>query len=227
MKRESEFFIAVYTNECKSYCDERFYKRLREITDGRDCQVHIVDNSLDESYFKKLQKMMIELEFTCPVKVEHTKVSRDDSRTLFLRNVTDSLKILQDAFLKSDNQFFLILESDVYPKNDDLLECFLEVSRQADIIGGIYYSGFQTPEDFQPESKSLIKKAHILSGCTLYKRKVLERFKFRWSYDNLGAFPDAWMSHDAGKCYILADYQKIKCDHMTKPSGSRGQEDLI
>lgn len=226
-KQTDGFFVAVYTNECKAYCESEFFGRLKEITDGTGACVSIVDNSLGEAYYNRLCELVKSLGFTVPVKVQHIDVDRTDRKTLFQRNVTESVQLLRDEFLASDKSYFVILESDIYPKDVNLFNNFLEVVEKADIIGGMYYIGWHKPEAFDPNENGLHPTHHFLSGCTLYKRKVIKKIPFRWSTDNVGAFPDAWMSVDAGKKgFVLADYWKIKCDHMMNDRGTRGQEEL-
>jgi hypothetical protein len=214
-----DFFIAIYTNDCKSYCDEQFFKNLFE-TDIEEATIRIVDNSLTPDYAKKLGNLT-------GLGVVNIVVDRDDMKTLFLRNVTDSLKILRDYFLASNCKYFVILESDILPPVK-WLDYFLEVIDKADIIGGIYYSGFHSQEMFDnPEIFQTTN--HALSGCTLYKREVIESIPFRWNNENLNAFPDAWICYDAveyGNNFKIANYSKIKCIHLHDVDGSRGLEKL-
>jgi hypothetical protein len=220
----SDFFIAIYTNQCKNYCDQQFFKNLFQ-SDIGDAGVHIVDNSIDEEYIKSLQNLISPLSQNCSI--DHIIVSREDKQTLFLRNVTESVNFLRDMFLRTNCKYFVILESDVMPP-PDWLQSFNEVIDRADVIGGIYYPGFHTPEMFSlPDTFQ--PTHHVLSGCALYKREIIEKIPFRWSTENLGAFPDAWLSYDSGRNgnnFKLANYSKIKCKHFHLPGGSRGQEFL-
>lgn len=223
-RKHSGFFVAIYTNACKTYCDREFFGRLRELTARSDIQIGIVDNSVGEDYFERLKALISELKFTVPVNLMHIDVDREDRETLFQRNVTESLIELRQQFLKSDKLFFVTLETDIYPKADNLFELFEDVIDDADIIGGIYYIGWHNVEAFAPGADGLHETHHVLSGCTLYKRKVIEKIPFRWSRENLGAFPDAWIAHDNHGRFRQADYWKIQCKHMTTATGSRGQE---
>jgi hypothetical protein len=222
----SDFFIAIYTNQCKNYCDQQFFKNLFQ-SDIGDAGVHIVDNSIDEEYVKSLQNLISPLSQNCSI--DHIIVSREDKQTLFLRNVTESVNFLRDMFLKTSCKYFVILESDVLPPQN-WLHSFNEVIEKADIIGGIYYKGFHSTEMFSLPDEFQFTH-HVLSGCALYKREVIERIPFRWSLENRGAFPDAWICYDSsrnGNNFKLANYSKIKCKHLDKPGSMvRGQEDLI
>jgi len=140
----NDYFIAVYTHECKSCCDNKFFNRLTMI--GGD--VHVVDNSDDTWYYDRLRKMV------GFASVEHLDVEADDHG--FLRRVTESVKRLQEKFLETDKGAFVILESDVLaPRN--LLSLFEEVRGKADIIGGIYYRGFHNDKWFVPGYEKLVE----------------------------------------------------------------------
>jgi hypothetical protein len=209
-----DVFIAVYTNECKSYCDELFFNNLLNSNIG-NASVNVVDNSVSSDYYNKLKQYNINL--------YHIDVDREDKRTLFLRNVTESVLFLRDIFLKGKWKYFVILESDVIPEKD-WLSYFIEVKDEANIIGGIYYAGFHQPELWW--GKKLIPTHHVLSGCAFYHREIIEKFPFRWSVDDLNAFPDAWICYDYGDKARISNYTKIKCSHLSKENGSRGHEDL-
>jgi hypothetical protein len=218
----SDFFIAIYTNECKNYCDQQFFQNLFR-SDIGDASVHIVDNSIDGVYADNLKKIISPLSNN--YNIYHIVVSRADRNMLFLRNVTDSVNYLRDIFLKTQCKYFVILESDVIPPAN-WLQSFLEVIDKASIIGGIYYAGMHPQEMFDSNDK-FVYTDFVLSGCTLYKREVIERFSFYWSNNVPGAFPDGFMSAEARNAgYKLADYSKIKCQHIHMPSGSRGLENL-
>ncbi len=207
-------FIAVYTNECKSYCDELFFNTLLN-SNIEQAKVSVIDNSIT-GYVNRLKILC-----NNKAEVNHIDVSRGNQRTLFLRNVTESLLKLREQFLKTNCKYFIILESDVCPIDKEWLNYFMEVIDKADIIGGLYYHGFHGDDLFF--SNDIVYVNHVLSGCTLYKREIIEKYSFRWDENNLGAFPDAWICQDA-KNYRIANYCKIKCNHIHKKNGNRGLE---
>ncbi|MCP4648795.1 MAG: hypothetical protein GY853_01765 [PVC group bacterium] len=208
-------FIAIYTNKCKEYCDQRFFSNLFS-SNLNHASVNVVDNSSDIEYTKKLEKI-------CEDKANVYRIDIDEKRkdVRFLRNVTESVLLLREKFLEGNWKYFIILESDVLPKDNEWLTSFMEVTDEADIIGGLYYMGFHDPGLWQGEIR-VVPTHHVLSGCTLYKREVIEKYPFRWSEENLGAFPDAYICFDAGNEYRLANYTKIVCDHLEKSQGDRG-----
>lgn len=220
MELKNNFFIAVYTNECKDYCDEEFFENLLKLKNNN--YLGIVDNTIGDNYFKKLRKLAP----TAAIKKVNPPIEPNSS--LFQRNVTESVNSLRDDFLKIGKDYFLIIESDVLPPLDllnklqesinylDNLDYVIEDVKPWGIIGGLYYDGFH---DYN--LKGLNKKSHILSGCTLYKRELIEKYPFRYDPDNLGPFPDAWICVDAGKEYSLWNNHDIICNHLHTKSGTR------
>lgn len=216
----SDFFIAIYTNECKEYCDGKFFHHLFS-TDIGNAHLHIIDNTINTTYMSNLKALCVGRN------VHHINVQRNEDETQFVRNVAESVSFLRDIFLKTDCKYFVIVESDVLPPHN-WLHYFLEVIDKADIIGGIYYKGFHPQEFFDSEEAIFQETNHVLSGCTLYKREVIEKIPFRWSPENMAAFPDAWICYDSGQYgFRKANYSKIKCDHLEKPGSMvRGRENL-
>lgn len=229
-----KYFIAIYTNQVKQYCDQQFFRILGKITENRDCFIHIVDNTSDISenpkYLQRLHDHMEEWLGHKYFGIYKINVNYLPKETLFLRNVTDSINFLRRLFLNLDSQYFMTIESDTIPPIN-LLNLFIEVENKADIIGGIYYQGFHNPILWNPCVDQLVESKHVLSGCTLYNRKVIEKFEFRYE-DNGGIgyqeFPDSCISIDALKeGFKLANYSKIKCLHIEDwNKEGRGRDNL-
>ena len=215
--------LATYTNKVKDYCERQFFDRFLSY----EADKIIVDNTAGTDYYHHLQEI-------AGADVVHVDVKREPLKTRFLRNVTESANYIRDYFLDNDYRYLIIIESDVIPPKD-LLSLFDDAMYIANFIhdvkggknwgaiGGIYYDGFH---DFSKAGEdTIVEKPHVLSGCTLYKRELLEKHKFRWSYEDIGAFPDAWICHDSPE-YIKYDYYKIVCDHLKDADGRRGQQKL-
>lgn len=224
----NKYFIATYTNKVKDYCDEKFFKKIKELKG--DNYVGVVDNTIGNDYFKRLVRMV-------PGNIYKVNVPAEPKRTQFLRNVAESVSALREDFLQRDEDYFLIIESDVIPPKDLLqhfdnaieqLNCLDAVSKIAvdgenekiikpwGAIAAIYYKGFHNYDltGLQPTH-------HCLSGCTVYKREAVEKYPFRWSEENLDAFPDAFWSHDAGQEYSLWNDHTIHCEHVHAANGTR------
>ena len=214
----SKYFIAVYTHEVKDYCKEEFFDNLSNLS-SKDFELHIVDNTQDMDHSMLLRQ-------TCPVENQLTylNIPREPHNTLFLRRVTESVNKLRDDFLDSDCNYFLIIESDLLVPLD-VLEQFDKTIEQLDdnwgIVGGTYYKGFH---DFT--KKGIYETNHALSGCTVYKKEVIKEYPFRWSTENMGAFPDAWICYDVNldKKYKIYNQGDILCDHLHDKTGRRGHQ---
>jgi len=216
------YLLSTYTHEVKSYCDEIFFERFLSY----DCDKIVVDNSQGMEYTDRLRDLT-------ELNVMHVDVPKEPQRTRFLRNVTDSANAVRSKFLEGRCKYLIIIESDVLPPVN-LLTLFDEAMGMADdlpfgkwaAIGGLYYAGFH---NFRGAGKIELEKTHhVLSGCTVYSRDIIEQFPFRWDWENVGAFPDAWICDDINRNtdMSLYNYKKIICEHMTNREGRRGHEDL-
>ncbi len=219
-------FIAIYTHSSKQYCDKQFFKALFKSNIG-NALVSIIDNSIGTDYFNRLN--LILHPFHKNIKINHIDISRDDPKHQFLINVEQSVNELRRQFLQTDKKYFITLESDVIPRDKNWLSYFLEKAGYADILGGLYHAGFHS-NDLWDKEDEIVYTRHVLSGCTLYKRELLKVFSFRWSMKDEGAFPDAWICYDAitslKNKWRIANYTKIKCDHLTNASGGRGHDKI-
>lgn len=213
------YFIAIYTNIIKDYCDEKFFSRIYELSCGNP--VHIVDNSYGTEYYDKLVKI-------CPYdnfKIYHIDVPIKPSQSRGQRNIEQSANFLRDIYLKTDIPIFLVVESDVIPPVD-LLDRFdnTVLPDDAGMLGALYYNGHGFHD---LKLTGLQKKPHVLSGCTSYKRKLIEKYKFRYDEKELNSFPDALISRDSNKEFGLYDNHDIRCEHLHAKNGSRYSRNLI
>lgn len=215
---KNNYFIAVYTYSGKSYCDKKFFERVKEIS--KDNLVHIVDNSFNLDYYKKLIFLYNFSNFTFyhldVIKGKNVKLNSlrtTAAKINSLRTVAESVNFLRDIFLKTICPNFLIIESDVIPPID-LLEKFdnTQLPKDAGILGALYYKNFH---DFS--KKGLQRVGHALSGCTVYKRNLIEKYPFRWSIENLAAFPDAWICVDCKNDFSIWNNHDIICEHLNYP----------
>jgi len=216
-----KFFIATYTNRVKGYCDTEFLSNLAKLSVNHP--VMVVDNTIGEEYTERLTT----LTHTYPnFSVVHITVPKEPKESQFQRNVTESVNLCRDAFLRSDADHLLIIESDVLPPInllDKLEEDVLYLMGEKwGIIGGLYYRGFHNYN-----MSGLQPTHHVLSGCTLYNRELIASTPFRYDTSALGAFPDAWMSGDASnKGYTLYNDHLILCEHLEINPGNRGHNKL-
>lgn len=215
------FFIATYTNRVKDYCDTEFFSNLHKLSKGHP--VMVVDNTLDDTYTERIAT----LTNAYPnFDVNWIMVPKEPTQTRFLRNVEQSVNLCRDAFIKSNADHLLIIESDVLPPLDllDRLEegVLYLTGENWGILGGLYYQGFH---DYS--LTGMQRTNHVLSGCSLYNRELIKDTSFRWAPDTLGAFPDAIMSFDAqNKGFTLWNDHSIQCEHIEISPGNRGHGKL-
>lgn len=224
---KKKIFVAVYTNECKQYCDEQFFKMLGKLP--ANCEINIADNSINTDYVEHgISKRINENDLICEVTYMDT-IPREPKESLFQRNVAESVNRLRKDFLKSDCDYFLILESDVIPP-DGFLDIMIPCLQKVDAVGALYHRQYGAHSDYidNPEKAQEFKEeGECLSGCTLYSRKIIEEIPFRFDPNCLGAFPDTIFCFDARqKGFKFGNCQKIICDHLTDSLGLRGQQNL-
>lgn len=215
-----KYFLVSYTCDRKNYCDKEFIENLEAL--AGDNPVLIVDNTSDDgTYFERLKTLAKTAEIC------RKEVPAQPAGTRFQRSVADSVNYCRQRFLESDCHHMIIVESDVIPPIDlldrftediDHLDnrLFLGPERPWGILGALYYPGFH---DYN--LTGLEKTHHVLSGCSVYNRTLLRKYPFRYSEENLGAFPDAWICVDAGWEFSLWNDYNIHCKHLTKGDGSR------
>lgn len=208
---KDKVFVAVYTNKVKSYCDVQFFNALQNNISKE--QIYIVDNTNDSGVYTSQLKNIIDCS------IINLDIPEQPEATKFHRKVAESVLYLRDIFLKSDYKYFLIVESDVIlPANtiDTLLENIEALPEDTGAVGALYYEGYHNYE-----LMGLQYTNHVLSGCTLYKRSMIEKYPFRYQEDYLQAFPDAFICIDAINEFKYYNNHQIKCVHAHASNGSR------
>jgi hypothetical protein len=226
---EDKYFIAVYTNEVKDYCDESFFDNLFVLSRGET--VFVIDNTIGFNYYNKLKFSFLQKQYT-NFELYHLNIPEYPKESQFHRNVCDSVNSLRDRYLETCLPYFLIVESDVEPPVD-LLDKFENTINYLDtsepdwgIIGGLYYVGFHN-YNFDTTLTSFERTHHCLSGCTLYKRKLIEHYQFRYNPKDLGPFPDAFICFDAGKEFSFWNDHNVRCSHLYNHlNGTRASKNL-
>lgn len=221
----NDFFIAIYTNEVKDYCHDRFFNNVKLLS--KENQVNIIDNTKGDPavdtnhYFHRISDTFQD---HYNVKITHLKIDQEPKKTLFHRNVAESVEYLRRAFLNSDKKYFFIIESDVEPPVNVIEQLTKSINDLKDEkwggIGGLYYEGFHKFD----EKEGLSKECHVLSGCTVYSREMLQNYPFRYDENDLVPFPDALICYDAGKEYSFWNNNDIVCNHLHTPQGTRASK---
>lgn len=204
---ERNYFISIYTNQIKKYCDDIFFKRVNEVSKGNP--VCIVDNSETSDYLETLR-----IRYNYPnFSFHHIKISSGTDKAKSFRNIEESVNYIRNIYLQTNIGKFLILESDTIPPIN-LLERFdatiRTLPKKWGILGAIYYHGYHNME-----AKGLHKQNQALSGCTVYKRELIEKYPFRYDENNLGAYPDYWICHDSRNEFEIYNHYDIRCEHLS------------
>jgi hypothetical protein len=207
----TEVFIAVYTNKVKRYCDVQFFNALQNNVSTE--HIYVVDNTTDNGGYANELKNIINCNIVNLDIPEYPESSK------FHRKVAESVLYLRDIFLKSNYQYFGIVESDVIiPPNtiDTLLANIKAMPDDTGAVGALYYEGFH---DYNLTGIQYTN--HVLSGCTIYKRAMIEKYPFRWQETYMQAFPDALICLDAINEFKYYNNHDLKCTHAHTENGSR------
>jgi len=211
MAKHTDIFAAVYTNKVKSYCDVEFFNALQNNISTE--HIYVVDNTSDNgSYANQLRGII-----NC--NIFNLDIQEQPVVTKFHRKVTESVLFLRNIFLESDYKYFLIAESDVIiPPNtiDTLLENIETLPSDTGAVGALYYEGYHNYG-----LSGIQYTDHVLSGCTIYKRSMIEKYPFRYQEDYLQAFPDAFICIDAINEFKYYNNHELKCKHAHSSNGSR------
>jgi hypothetical protein len=211
MEKPTDIFVAVYTNKVKSYCDVEFFNALQNNISKE--HIYIVDNTNDNGTYSNELKNIINCN------IFNLDIPEEPHTTRFHRKVAESVLFLRDIFLKSDYKYFLIAESDVIiPPNtiDTLLENIETLPSDTGAVGALYYEGYHNYG-----LTGIQYTNHVLSGCTIYKRSMIEKYPFRYQDDFLQAFPDAFICIDAINEFKYYNNHELKCKHAHSSNGSR------
>jgi hypothetical protein len=227
-------YFGTYTYVHKIYCDREFMGQVvAQLPDELVIGKLIVDNSKGENgnsdrYCAHLQGLSDSL--GARAEVIHVDVDREPKNSIIHRRIVASANIIRDRFLTTTAEWLLLVETDVIPPQGFLPE-MMEKAQGFDIFGLPYYKGWHANEWFLPQHREVVEcspsYAHVLSGCTLYSRRLIERFPFRYDPDVLFPCPDSWISYDArNNGFRLGHYTGLKCRHLAMIDGKRGWEHL-
>jgi hypothetical protein len=210
-KSIENIFVAVYTNKVKSYCDVEFFNALKNNISTE--HIYVVDNTNDNGDYVNELRNIINCNIT------NLYIPDEPQSTKFHRKVAESVLFLRDIFLKSNYEYFLIAESDVIiPSNtiETLLKNIQSMPSDTGAIGALYYDGWHNYG-----LTGLHYTNHVLSGCTIYKRSMIEKYPFRYQEDYLQAFPDALICTDAINEFKYYNNHDLICKHAHSSNGTR------
>lgn len=187
MKQQPKILLSAPTSIIKDYIFLDWYLYVSNLT-YQNYDIYIVDNSHDFTYHQELRRFGIDIDYVNP----KGKKSVD--------YITESQNLIREKFLKGNYDYFFSLEVDIFPPRN-IIEKLL--SDKKDIVSVPYFlsSGYNTYFITQYFFKD--KRGKLFSdipdfeyafdkfrgdvhqsyangiGCTLIKRHILEKLKFR------------------------------------------------
>lgn len=189
--------VCCPTYSGKDYVFDRYIERVKSLT-YKNYDILIVDTSKDDSYFEKLK--------TYDIKVLKGKW---DERSKI--RMTNAQNMIREELLKGDYTHMLMLESDLIPPKD-IIEQLMEHDKS--VVSGWYYitkeprpclsrewtlvdMKFAQKEPLLVElAKERLYKVFSGSfGCSLIKREVLEKIKFK-VFAGFSHHSDTWFYFD-------------------------------
>ena len=213
--------VGCPTSFHKEYCLKDYTDAVKGLT-YKNHDVLLVDNSKDDSYFKKLKSLGLPV-----VKGPWHEESKE--------RIITSRNILRKKVLDENYDFFLSLEQDVIPPTD-IIERFLQHKKR--VVTGIYFNYISTKKgaelapviwskiNMEREERYFIKPSELNRGlkkvamsglgCILIHKSVLEKIKFRYE-KQYPSFDDIFFGLDCmeNKINIYAD-TNIICKHLIK-----------
>ena len=221
--KSGNILIGTYTNVVKKYCDKDFFKHLNALSRNND--VHVVDNSIGPNYYNEITAICKPF---AKFHVSHIEAPLMPSESVFHRRVIQSANYLREIFLNSNCEYLMTVESDVFPPLDIIERFEKALKRLPDnwgMLGALYHGeltgGFH---DIPNNPRGLYQPEQVLCGCTIYSRKLIEKYPFRWSSEDLAHFHDHWICEDAKREFTFWDYRDIICEH--RPSNSINEKDV-
>lgn len=215
--------VGAPNNIRKEYILDRHVKRLKELS-YPNYEVVIADNSRDDKYSESIKQKGVKC-----LKTSWYEGSR--------ARICESRNQIRQYMLDNDFDFYLSVEADVIPQRD-VIEQLLQHDK--DIVGGWYYIGDyghsrpclarewslvdgqklvnSPPMGTQLAENRLIKVFLGSMGIMLFKKKVLEKIKFK-VYEHFAHHDDTWFFFDAEnhgfEVWIDTD---LLCAHFQVPS---------
>ncbi len=134
----------------------------------------------------------------------------------------ETCRALRRLFLAASCDLYLSLESDVIVEADTIPRMLAAL--ESEYVDAVYANCYRQPEGhgFLPSTVPCFTSLFTM-GCTLFRRRVLEQIDFRYDPNLLGAFPDAFFSHDFTALGFKCWYDPtIWLEHAHRDGGTEG-----
>ena len=220
-KKMKKILVGCPTSNYHEYALKEYAEAVKSFT-YPDYDILLVDNSKEDSYFKKLKSLNLPT-----VKGPWHEEARE--------RIIPSRNILRQKVIEGNYDYFLSLEQDVIPPKD-IIERLLQYKKR--VITGIYFNYINTKNgvelapvawskiNMEREERYFIKPSNLNKGlmkiamsgvgCILIHKSVLEKIKFRYE-KKYPSFDDIFFGLDCRKnnISIYADTNLI-CKHLIK-----------
>lgn len=194
--------IAAPQHESKKYCFDDWYANVMKIN-YPNFDVLLVDNSDTDDFFTYMKNYNLYLH----------RIDVENKTTL--QRMAESHNQIRKAAIDYKYDYLLHLETDVFPKPDILINL---ISHNKPIVGVLYsilngaqrelclvenkYDSitnnlflYRNPLSITEIGKGVRKTFNCGIGCTLFNKRVLNSFEFRF-VEGVENHPDSWMAYD-------------------------------
>jgi GT2 family glycosyltransferase len=231
-----KILIAVPTYDAKNYCLDAFMQNIKNFTYPKSrLEIFIADNSATNE-----NALMIRDKYKVKT------FWRDYTGYSLMEKLADSHNQLRRYFLESDCSYMLHLESDIFPPSDVIEQLLWARKPIVNALYQVFDGAWRSPcirlFDTKPPNyndfvfhyeltnfhhywiEGKVQPCYVAGiGCSLMKRKVLQRFEFRWDKDNPSSNPpDTYFAEDL-RANNVQNYVHtgVLCFHWNKEDWGR------
>jgi len=219
-QKTPKILVGCPTYDGQAHCIERFMESLKKLV-YKNFDVIFVDNSLDESFARKISSKKYEV------------IRNPSQKEKIVRIVENRNKIITRV-LEKEYDYLFFADTDVLLP-EDAIEKLLKTDKP--IATGVYLGGLKFHDgvkiapvlyDFaeQQDYVKIVPMNNVMDekifevagcgfGCCLIKKEVLEKVKLRYSETSKGG-EDLLFCHDARKNFGYKTFvnTSVKCVHM-------------
>lgn len=189
------YLIAICAVGAANYCDLVFFERIHAIAKGN--QVCIVFGADEEAYYSKIVAAFNKYR---NFHFHYVNAATGDTHSSLEQNASAAMHLLRDKFVESGLPYFLFINNDAFvprgllKKFERAISYLENTDPNWGILGGLYHRGWSTSD-----LGGLQKVHHVLSGCTVYNRPLLERYSVQHSIEKTDTFAHIRIHVDAGE----------------------------
>lgn len=178
-----KYFIAICATGASSYCDMEFFESILAIAKGN--QVYIAYGAGDEAHYGNFENI-----FKKSRNLHFIYVRAGKGESSIEKNATASMLVLREKFLQTKMPYFLFINNNAFVprallnKFERAISYLENTDPNWGVLGGLYHRGWVSSG-----ISDLQRVQHVLSGCTVFKRQLIEKYPFTYSVENRDIFP--------------------------------------